>query len=113
MPHLIIEFARDLADDTQVSALLEAVHQAAAASGLFQLSHIRSRAIPLSFYRAGEDNAGFIHAQLRIHAGRDAAQKQALSSAVLAAIRGQGWPVRSITVEVVEMDRASYSKYSV
>jgi 5-carboxymethyl-2-hydroxymuconate isomerase len=49
--------------------------------------------------------------QCRLHAGRSEAQKRQLSEAVLAAVRGQGWVAKVITVEVVEMDRDSYAKY--
>lgn len=112
MPHVIIEFARELAQDAQVQDMLDAVHRAVAETGLFDESHIKSRAIPLSFYRCGAGSDPFIHAQLRIHSGRTDAQKKALSESVLTALRTQRWPAKVITVEVVEMDRASYVKYS-
>jgi len=112
MPHLIIEFPQDAIKSEQVEAMLDVVHGAAVVSGLFDESHIRVRAIPLSHYRAGGRRAPFIHVQCRIQAGRGAAQKRQLSEAVLAAIREQGLPLKVITVEVVEMDRASYARYS-
>jgi 5-carboxymethyl-2-hydroxymuconate isomerase len=112
VPHLILEFARELAGDSAVPAMLDAVHDAAASTGLFQEDHIKTRAHPVAFYRTGTGHAPFIHAQLRIKTGRDEAQKRALSQAVLAAIREQGWPARVITVEVVDMDAATYAKYS-
>ena len=111
MPHLIIEFSQQQAEPEQVESLLDAVHAAAAATGLFEPSHIRVRAIPVAYYRTGGRYAHFIHAQCRIHAGRDGAQKRHLSEAVLEALKGQCWKARSITVEVVELDRDSYSKY--
>ncbi len=114
MPHLIIEYAAPLAADEKVLALLDAVYEAALATALFPADHIRTRAIPVVFYRTGEasspDSATFIHAQLRIKEGRSEAQKKALSRAVLAAIKRQQWPAQVITVEVVDMDTASYAK---
>ena len=112
MPHLIIEFSQELAGAAQVEALLDAVHRAAAGTGLFEVSHIRVRAMPVAYYRSGGKREPFIHTQCRLHAGRDAAQKKQLSEAVLSAIREQGWPAKVITVEVVEMDRSTYAKYS-
>jgi 5-carboxymethyl-2-hydroxymuconate isomerase len=112
MPNLIIEFSRELAGDDQIQLLLNAVHQAAMASGLFVESHIRTRAIPIDHYLTGGVDAPFIHAQLRIKAGRDQAQKKALSEAVLQAIRQQGWSAQVTTVEVVDMDGSSYARYS-
>ena len=112
MPHLIIEFSQQQAEPEQVEAMLDAVHAAAAATGLFDESHIRVRAIPLSYYRTAGAYSHFIHAQCRIHSGRDDAQKRDLSTAVLEALKAQQWAAKSITVEVVELDRATYAKYT-
>jgi len=110
MPHLLIEFSRDLASDAQIAAMLDAIHKAVAATGLFEASHIRVRAYPTHLYRVGGHSKPFIHAQIRIHAGRSAEQKRHLSDVVLKTIRDQQRTAHSITVEVVEMDRVSYSR---
>lgn len=112
MPHLIIEFPQELVEAEQVEGVLDAVHDSAVATGLFDVHNIRVRAIPLSHYRVAGRYEPFIHVQCRIHAGRDAVQKRRLSEAVLGAVQAQGLPVKVITVEVVEMDRASYAKYT-
>lgn len=111
MPHLIIEFAQELAEAVQVETMLDAVHQAAAGTGLFEESHIRVRAIPVAFYRSGGKREPFVHVQCRIHTGRNEVVKKQLSEAVLSALREQGWAAKVMTVEVVEMDRESYAKY--
>lgn len=110
MPHLIIEYAQSLATDKQVAQLMQTVHEAALASGLFPERHIKTRAIPVQFYRTGSGSDPFIHAQLRIKHGRSDAQKKALSCGVLAAIKAQVLAAKVITVEVVDMDSASYVK---
>ena len=112
MPHFIIEFSQGQAEDAQVEAMLDAVHLSAVNTDLFDDSHIRVRAIPVSFYRTGGKCEHFIHVQCRIHTGRDEAKKCRLSEAVLGALTAQGWLASSITVEVVEMDRATYAKYT-
>lgn len=112
MPHLIIEFSEGLAEASQIETMLDEVSRAAAHTGLFEVSHIRVRAMAYAHYRIAGNREPFIHAQCRIHAGRSEAQKRQLSKAVLSALRGQGWPVQVITVEVVEMERASYAKYT-
>lgn len=111
MPHLIIEYSQAQAEADQVEALLDAVHRAAAETGLFEESHIRVRAVPITHYRVGGEREHFVHVQCRIHAGRNEAQKRQLSEAVLSAFREQDWAVKVMTVEVVEMDRSSYAKY--
>ncbi len=112
MPHLIIEYAQELATADQVTQMLDAVHDAAYATGLFEQSHIRTRAIPVEFYRTGTSRAPFVHAQLRIHSGRDATQKRLLSGAVLTALCDQGWDAESVTVEVVDMDKQTYARHT-
>jgi 5-carboxymethyl-2-hydroxymuconate isomerase len=112
MPHLIIEFSHGQVSDEQVESMLDAVHRAAVATALFDERHIRVRAIPVNFYRIAGQRDHFIHTQCRIHAGRDHAQKRGLSDTLLQALTSQHWPARSITVEVVELERESYAKYS-
>lgn len=113
MPHLVIEFSTGQASDAQVEAMLDAVHRSAAGTDLFDESHIRVRAYPVAYSRTGGKHDHFIHCQCRIHTGRDDAQKSRLSEAVLTALKDQQWPARSITVEIIDMDRATYAKYKV
>ncbi|MDH5258025.1 MAG: 5-carboxymethyl-2-hydroxymuconate Delta-isomerase [Gammaproteobacteria bacterium] len=112
MPHLIVEYVCHLVTDEAVFAMIDSVHDATKETGLFVESHIKIRAIPISFYRTGGRSDPFIHAQLRIKSGRNDAQKKKLADAVLAAILQQAWPVKVTTVEVVDMDAASYAKYT-
>ncbi len=112
MPHLIIEFSAGQASEAQIETMLDAVHQAVLHSGLFDEGHIRLRARRLEHYRLGGRREHFIHAQCRIHSGRDDEQKRQLSEAVLQALVAQQWAARSITVEVVELERASYAKFT-
>lgn len=113
MPHLIIELAEDAVRSDEIPSLVDAVHQVTTDSGLFESGHIKTRAYPVAHYRVGTVDRPFIHAQLRIKAERTNAQKQALSKVVLEAIRAQALAAGVVTVEVVEMDQASYAKYEV
>lgn len=113
MPHLIIEYAQDMAVEEKIPAMMNAVHEAAVATALFDESHIKVRAIPVRHYLVAKKHDPFIHAQLHIRSGRDQTQKKLLSETVLNALRNQHWPVSIITVEVVDMDTSSYTKYSV
>ena len=112
MPHMIIEFSQELASDKRVGSMMQAVHEAAFSSGLFEQSHIKIRMIPIQYYLTANSRDSFLHAQLRILSGRTPEQKKMLSQAVLASITDQHWPVKRITVEVVDMDRDSYYRYT-
>lgn len=113
MPHVIIEYAKDLANDSQLEALLNVVHQAVSDSHLFEVDNIKTRMIPVTHYRVGRDAGKFIHVQLRIHQGRNENQKRTLTHAILKAIQTQKLTVTVVTVEVVDMDRVSYAKFLV
>ncbi|WP_019583928.1 5-carboxymethyl-2-hydroxymuconate Delta-isomerase [Thioalkalivibrio sp. ALE16] len=110
MPHLIVEYSQDLAAGPEVAVWLDAVHKAAHASGLFPESHIKVRAHPVAQYRVGGAVRPFVHVEVSLKSGRSLAQRQALSEAVLRALQDRvGEAV--ITVEVVEMEAASYARH--
>lgn len=110
MPHLIIEYAETTVTDIQVDTMMEAVHEAALSTGLFEEANIKTRAIPLKYFHMG-NGGGFIHVQCRIHSGRSEEQKRQLSQAVTRALCEMPLEVKVTTVEVVEMDGASYTKH--
>jgi len=112
MPHMIIEFSQELASDERIGSMMDAIHQAALSTGLFEESHIKVRMLPIQYYITNKVRDSFIHAQLRILSGRSTEQKKILSETVLASIKDQHWPVKRITVEVVDMDSDSYSRYT-
>jgi 5-carboxymethyl-2-hydroxymuconate isomerase len=108
MPHCIIEHARTI--DSQ--RLMRPVHAGALESGLFSPdgADIKVRAIACDHYLTGGRQADFVHVTLRILSGRTAAQKQALAAKVLGQLAALGLGECALTVEVVDMDRASYAK---
>ena len=111
MPHLIIEYVEHLADEEKLPAMIDAVHAAAKSSGLFDERDIKTRLIPLTHYRAGAAGESFIHVELRLLDGRNAAQKKQLAEGVLKAVLEQGWNPDQASVEIVDMERESYAKY--
>lgn len=112
MPHIIFEYAEDLNIDDRIATVLEAIHHAVADSGLFDPSHVRTRARPFTAYTHADGKGPYMHVQARIKSGRDEAQKKALAEAVLKAVSRQALPAAVLTVEVVDMDSASYAKRS-
>ncbi|VAW99015.1 hypothetical protein MNBD_GAMMA23-2355 [hydrothermal vent metagenome] len=110
MPHIIVEYLEKNLEDTQVSALLQAVHLAIADSGLFKANQIRSRAYPFKHFSNAGGNAPYIHIQARIKSGRDTDNKKQLSKVILSGIGKLKLPTSIITVEVIDMHRDSYAK---
>ncbi|MBU2966801.1 5-carboxymethyl-2-hydroxymuconate Delta-isomerase [Amphritea sp. 2_MG-2023] len=108
MPHCIIEHSASLKGEE----LLSPVFQGVLNSGLFTAdgSDIKVRGLPYSVYQTGNTNADFVHVTVRILAGRTDAEKQRLSAGVLATINALKLVDCSVTIEVVDIDRQSYSK---
>ena len=73
MPHIIIEYSANLAELTDIDALVAAVHQAALDDGLPALDALRTRAAPREHYRIadGDPAYGFVAVTARIGPGRD------------------------------------------
>ena len=73
MPHIIIEHSANVADLTDVNALVAAVHQAALDDGLPALDALRARAAPRQHYRIadGDPAYGFVYVTARIGPGRE------------------------------------------
>lgn len=110
MPHCIVEYSQAIERTLRPEILVETVQQAALASGLFEPDHVRTRAIAYTRCISGHGAENFVHATLRILSGRDLRQKKALSERVLGELEGLGLSSVSLTVEVCDMDRETYSK---
>ena len=110
MPHCVIEYSSEVAEQVSVAELMAAVHDAAFSSGLFPEYDIKTRALAYSHYRTGQTNDGFVHVNLHLLSGRNDEQKCDLSDKVLAAIEPLVPQVASVGVEIIDMHRASYRK---
>ncbi|MCC2616838.1 5-carboxymethyl-2-hydroxymuconate Delta-isomerase [Aestuariibacter halophilus] len=112
MPHCVIEASQSLVDQFGADTLVEAVHQSAADSGLFDPEDIKTRLMPIAHYRCGSGSGrlAFIHCIVRIMPGRSEQQKAMLSNTVLNGLLSLSQQRVSLTVEVLDIDRACYSK---
>lgn len=108
MPHCIIEHSASLNSELLVSL----VFSGALKSALFEAdgSDIKVRAIAYQSYLTGIEKSDFVHVVLKILSGRTSAQKQSLTQAVLDELQQLGLQGCSFTVEVLDIDRASYAK---
>jgi len=108
VPHCIIEHSENINSNT----LAPLVFSGALKSELFEAdgSDIKVRAITYSSYQTGAHKSDFIHVTLKILAGRTCEQKIKLSQLVLDTLESVGLFNCTITIEVVDIDRSSYSK---
>lgn len=108
MPHCVIEHSANIDGNT----LVPLVHSGALESNLFEAagSDIKVRALSYSNYQTGSVNINFVHVTLKILSGRTIEQKSMLSQLVLEQLTTLSMINCSISVEVADIDRASYAK---
>jgi len=110
MPHCIIEYSDSLERQLSPDELMHCVYLGALNSKLFEADDIKSRVIPFQHFTSGTIKQNFIHVALKILSGRSSEQRKALSSSVLTELSKLPLSAISLTVEVIEIERSSYSK---
>jgi 5-carboxymethyl-2-hydroxymuconate isomerase len=119
MPHIIIEYSANLAEDIDVPGLVSAVHQAALETGIFPIGGLRTRAARRNIYAIADghpDNA-FVHVQVRIGAGRTPEIRQSAADQIFAAVKAntvKTFAIRplGLTLELVEIDPVGSLKHN-
>jgi 5-carboxymethyl-2-hydroxymuconate isomerase len=110
MPHCIIEYAKPVEQLVQLDELMSSVYLGAKKSGLFEPSDIKVRAIPFTHFSLGNIQHDFVHVCVKILSGRTLEQRKILSASVLDEVSRLFESSISITVEVVNIEKAFYSK---
>jgi 5-carboxymethyl-2-hydroxymuconate isomerase len=90
MPHLIIEYTANIRAEADIAALLRKANDVIIAQdGAFPIGGIRSRAIELTDYRMADGAAdyAFVHATLKIGAGRSPEVKKRVCDELFEAIK--------------------------
>jgi 5-carboxymethyl-2-hydroxymuconate isomerase len=109
VPHIIVEYSANIAQSVTVSALLQAVHAAALATGLAPLDALRTRGEERADYVIADghpDNA-FVAIVARLGPGRTPEEKHGLLNALLAAVNNAiGDEIKNVmlSVEYQEID---------
>ena len=111
MPHIVVEYSANIHDRMQLPALLEKLHAAALATGVFPVGGTRTRAAGRSDYRIADghpDNA-FVHLSLMVGHGRDEETLRRASGAIFDALVAHLAPLFAqiplgLTLEVRELD---------
>lgn len=115
MPHLTLEYTRNLGDFDPARALA-ALNEVMFDSGLFGESDIKSRAVGLDCFQVGvrDTPRGFVHVSVAMLSGRGDPERKALADGLLAALQpllnGQTVGEVQLSVETAELHRPSYAK---
>ncbi|MDO5692881.1 MAG: 5-carboxymethyl-2-hydroxymuconate Delta-isomerase [Pseudomonadota bacterium] len=119
MPHLRIEYSSNLTDYPEAQALAEINAAVCASPEILNESDLKSRFMRTNgCFQIGTQpaNRAFVHAQLRLLTGRSPETKKDLADRIADVLRRltprpAGMQVH-LSVEIVDMDRASYVKES-
>lgn len=110
MPHCIVEYSADLKEQVSIPQILKQLFDLLEQSAEFESAAIKLRAQAFSDVFSGLPEHSFMHIRLHILSGRSPQQKRALTSALVDGLSAQMSMVKSLTAEVVDIERESYAK---
>ncbi len=114
MPHCILECSPEILAGCDQNTLMQSCFDAAFASELFEADDIKVRLLPLQNQLVGETGLSQLHIDIKILDGRTPEQRKQLADGVLIAVQQYllSCAVRhaSLSVEISEIERASYAK---
>lgn len=112
MPNLVMEYSNSVDQRVNVQGLLADLHQVALQSGLFDVGSVKSRALRCHNWLIGDegDSVDFIHISFELLDGRNVEQKRELSRQLMDVLQQQASQVRSLTVNIRDMDKESFQK---
>lgn len=119
MPHLILEYTDNLEAEGDIAGLLPKLSAALIDQGAYPVGGIRVRAIGLKHYRIadGREDDAFVHATLKIGAGRTDAVKQATCDTLFETIKAHFADLfarryLALSLELVEFSEAGTWKHN-
>lgn len=111
MPHIVIEHSTEgHGGDFDAVSLMQALHDAAAATGVMQAGDIKIRATPYTDYLVAGQRDGFCHITVSMLEGRTPEQKAAVGEALRAVMVRRLPQTKSLSVDVRDMDAIAYKK---
>jgi 5-carboxymethyl-2-hydroxymuconate isomerase len=119
MPHVVVEYSKNLEQSVDISELIRVVHDAMIATDAFPLEAVRTRAAPRDDFRIadGDPRNAFLAVVGRIAPGRPQALRHELGRSLFEAVQSylsdvsEAIPL-SITVELQEIDQTSAFRHN-
>jgi 5-carboxymethyl-2-hydroxymuconate isomerase len=110
MPHLSIEFSEGIERDHDMQTVCATLFTELSKSPAFEASDIKVRAKPAPYFCIGTTPQTFVHATLLLMEGRDETTRRTLNGTIIKTLRELLPSVGSITVQDLELTRATYLK---
>ncbi len=108
MPHFIIDCSENVLSLAREEAILNAVHKAANATGLFKSNDIKVRIRAFKKYAVGNTKKNFIHVFGNIMEGRSTESKAGLSKAIVSKLKSMFPEIPVISINIREFEKATY-----
>lgn len=110
MPHISMEFSEGLERNYDMQLVCEKLFKELSDGTVFEAADIKVRAKPVAYFYIGTNPQTFVHATLLLMEGRDEATRTALNRTIIETLRELLPDVGSITVQDLEITRATYLK---
>ena len=112
MPNLVLEYSNSVDERVNIQGLLEDLHKVALNCGLFDVPSVKSRSLRCHNWLVGdeEDNVDFVHISFELLSGRTEEQKRELSRLLMQTLQKQASHIRSLTVNIRDMDKSCFQK---
>jgi 5-carboxymethyl-2-hydroxymuconate isomerase len=110
MPHIVIEHSTGGHAPFDTGVLMRALHDAAAGTGVVQVTDLKIRVTAFDNYLVGGMRDGFCHVSLYLLEGRTPEQKVKLSEALRATMARLLPVTKSLSVDIRDMDATAYKK---
>lgn len=110
MPHLLLEYSKNLTTHVYESNLLAQLHDIVEASGIFEKSSLKSRSYGYDEVYITGNNESFLHITLSMLTGRNVETRKALSESLFKITKASVPYTDKISVEIREMDAETYQK---
>ena len=108
MPHFIIECSENIIEQKSPEEIMQAVYDAAEATGLFAVNDIKVRLRPFQYFKLGKGKRDFIHISGNIMEGRSAEQKQNLARKIIERLNEIFPDVSILSIVIREFEKAAY-----
>lgn len=110
MPHIVVEYSDNLETQVKEPDFLPTLHRTVEASGLFNPQAIKARSIGYTHYTLPEGARHFLHVTVSILEGREEKPRRQLADALFSALKKLAPEVDKLSVDIREMDAATYRK---
>ncbi|WP_074408658.1 MULTISPECIES: 5-carboxymethyl-2-hydroxymuconate Delta-isomerase [Aquimarina] len=108
MPHFILDCSEHIIQLKSPEEIIQAVYNAADATGLFTAGDIKVRINPFKHYTVGNTKDDFIHVFGNLMEGRNDHQKADLSKKIVSTLKTMFPDVPILSINLREFEKSSY-----